>query len=152
MKIFKLIALILAFAAVQPALVEARSFARHSYALQEVLDAIYDASFDFEGVYVITHNLNFSDESLFKAKRCEVVTAESVVDHFRLIFDEFRSFFPDEELPYEQALIDVKRLLDHQQFKKCFELVVSEDQRLQVTHYKSLHSATWIKIEYSEWQ
>lgn len=121
-------------------------FSYHSYALQEVLDAIYDASFDFDGVYVITHNLDF--QSAVKGE-CSIVSAQQLLNHFAQIFDEFRSFYPDEELPYDEALVDLRRLTKGTEYEKCVESYIEDYMLVTLTQYNAVVSDLWIKIEYS---
>ncbi len=118
---------------------------RGSVALLTVLDAIYDASFDFDGVYTITHNIHFLTEK----RDCDLVPADVLYDHFRTIFDEFISYYPDEDLPYEQALVDLSLLAQNGEFKRCKESLENARYSVEVTHYQSMVNDLWIRIEYS---
>ena len=118
---------------------------RGSVALLTVLDAIYDASFDFDGVYTITHNIHFLTEK----RDCDLVPAEVLYDHFKAIFDEFISYYPDEDLPYEQALIDLSVLAQDGEFKRCKESLENARYSVEVTHYQSTLNDLWIRVEYS---
>lgn len=116
-----------------------------SGALMLVLDAIYDASFDFEGVYIVTHNIEFLTEK----KECEVVETQALVDHFKKIFQEFISYYPDEQLPYDEALDDLREIAGGSEFKHCYERMENARGYVEVTHYKSLDSKLWVRIEYN---
>jgi hypothetical protein len=122
-------------------------FTYHSYALQEVLDAIYDASFDFDGVYSITHNFDFRVN--VKDGKCTVVKDRHVLNHFARIFDEFRSFYPDEVLPYDEALVDLYHLVSGNEYEKCVKTYDEDYISVSVTQYNSLQSDLWIRVEYS---
>lgn len=116
-----------------------------SGALMTVLDTIYDASFDFEGMYIITHNIEF----LTDKKECEVVSTQALVSHFEKIFQDFISYYPDEELPYDKALSDLREIADGSDFKRCYERVEGVRGYIEVTHYQSLGTPLWVRIEYN---
>jgi hypothetical protein len=116
-----------------------------SGALTLVLDTIYDASFDFEGLYIIGHNMEFLSEK----KDCEVVPTAGLVSHFKKIFKEFTSYYPDEELPYDEALSDLKEIAQGADFKRCYERQEGGRGYVEVTHYQSLSTPLWIRIEYN---
>lgn len=116
-----------------------------SNALSIVLDTIYDASFDFEGMYIITHNIEFLGEK----KKCSQVSVNMILRHFKKIFDEFISYYPDEELPYDQALRDLKKILGSGKYQRCHEVSTSAQGHIDVTHYQSLETQLWIRIEYN---
>lgn len=116
-----------------------------SRALMHVLDAIYDASFDFEGLYIITHNVEFLGEK----KECKVVPTRTLVAHFEKIFEEFTSYYPDEQLPFDEALRDLKEIAQGSDFNRCFERQEGVRGYVEVTHYQSLSSRLWIRIEYN---
>jgi hypothetical protein len=124
----------------------AQGFEKYSYPLQQVLDAIYDASFDFDGVYTITHNLWTKNSH---EATCEIVPARTLVNHFALIFEEYRSFYPDEELPYDKALVDVQRLTRSTEYERCVDKVIDGPYTNVVTSYRALKKNLWVKIEYS---
>lgn len=129
-----------------PLKVSAQGFEKYSYPLAQVLDAIYDASFDFDGVYTITHNLWTKNSNL---ESCEVVPAHTLVNHFAQIFEEFRSVYPDEELPYDKALVDVQRMTRNTEYERCFEKVIDGPYTNEITSYRALKKKLWVKIEYS---
>lgn len=121
-----------------------RGFAQ-SNALSLVLDTIYDASFDFEGMYIITHNIEFLGEK----KKCTNVSINVILRHFKKIFDEFISYYPDEELPYDQAIRDLKKIIGSGKYQRCHEIATTSRGHVDVTHYQSLDSDLWIRIEYN---
>lgn len=126
------------------ALPDGRSF-HDSGALIRVLDAIYDASFDFEGLYIITHNVEFLGEK----QKCEIVSSAALVAHIKKIFQEFISYYPDEELPFDEALKDLKEIAGGSDFKRCYERQEDPRAYVEVTHYQSLSTKLWIRIEYN---
>jgi hypothetical protein len=116
-----------------------------SNALSIVLDTIYDASFDFEGMYLISHNIDFLGDK----KTCTTVSVQVILRHFKKIFDEFISYYPDEELPYDQALKDLKKIVGNGKYQRCHEVSTTSRGHVDVTHYQSLDSELWIRIEYN---
>jgi hypothetical protein len=138
-----LFSVLLSFA---PQKVLAQGFEKYSYPLAQVLDAIYDASFDFDGVYTITHNL-WSVKS--DGDHCEIVPAHTLVNHFARIFEEYRSFYPDEELPYDKALVDVQRITRNTDYERCVDIEVDGPYHNEITSYRALENKLWVKIEYS---
>lgn len=116
-----------------------------SNALSIVLDTIYDASFDFEGMYIISHNIDFLGDK----KQCSKVGTQVILRHFKKIFDEFISYYPDEELPYDQAIRDLKKIIGNGKYERCHEVATTSRGHVDVTHYQSLDTDLWIRIEYS---
>lgn len=146
LRLFSLfLSLSIAFSFASAAQAQVPRLERGSVALLTVLDAIYDASFDFDGVYTITHNIHFLTEK----RDCDIVPAEVLYDHFKGIFEEFISYYPDEDLPYDQALVDLSLLAQDGEFKRCKETLETARYSLDVTHYQSLLNDLWIRVEYS---
>lgn len=116
-----------------------------SNALSIVLDTIYDASFDFEGMYIISHNIDFLGDK----RQCTTISVQVILRHFKKIFDEFISYYPDEELPYDQALRDLKKIIGTGKYQRCHEVSTTARGHVDVTHYQSLETDLWIRIEYN---
>lgn len=119
-----------------------------SDALRIVLDAIYDASFDFEGLYIVSHNIDFVSSK--SERECEIVSYEALETHFEKIFQHFISYYPDEDLPYDQAIQDLRQISGRSEFKRCQESMDGlRGGQIEVTHYESLETPLWIRIEYN---
>lgn len=51
--------------------------------------------------------------------RCENVSAEAALSDVTSAIKRVLRYYPDEDIPFEQALVDMEDYLDHKTFKKC---------------------------------
>ena len=57
--------------------------------------------------------------NLKELSNCVTVTSEQVLDDVDSAIRKVMRFYPDEDVPFEEALNDLEDYLDHQSYKKC---------------------------------
>jgi hypothetical protein len=88
---------------------------RQSESITTIAEFMYDAGEDIPvSTRMTDKKINLKDTS-----KCVTVTSQEVLEDVDTAIRKIMRFYPDEELPFEEALIDMEDYLDHQTFKKC---------------------------------
>ena len=112
--------------------VSARSITsfRQSDAITAVAQFMYDVGEDIpESTRLTDKKINLKDLS-----KCQDVTSQEVLEDVDSAIRKVMRFYPDEDVPFEEALIDMEDYLDHQSYKKC-SLIKRRDQSLVRSSY-----------------
>lgn len=103
---------------------------RQSDAIVAVAEFMYDAGEDMPvSTRMSDKKINLADSS-----KCTSVTSEEVLDDVSSAIRTVMRFYPDEDIPFEQALVDMEDYLDHQVYKKC-TLIKKKAQSLVTSSY-----------------
>lgn len=88
---------------------------RQSDAITAVATFMYDVGEDIPVSPRMTDKkLNLNDVS-----NCASVTSHEVISDIDSAIRKVSRYYPDEDVPYEQALVDMEDYLDYQSYKKC---------------------------------
>ncbi len=100
---------------------------KDSDALMTIAQFMYDSSEDLpQSIKMSDRKMNIKD-----IKTCVSVSADQVLVEVTKAIKTIIRFYPDEELPFEEALADLEDYLDHKNFKKCsMEKVTPQSRRL----------------------
>lgn len=86
-----------------------------SESIKAIAVFMYDAGEDIPGsIRMSDKKINLTDIS-----KCTDVTSQDVLDEVDKAIRKVMRFYPDEELPFEEALLDMEDYLDYQAYKKC---------------------------------
>ena len=101
-----------------------------SDAITAVAEFLYDVGEDVQSSTRITDKkINLKELS-----NCVTVTSEQVLDDVDSAIRKVMRFYPDEDVPFEQALYDMEDYLDNQSYKKC-SLLKKTPQSITRTSY-----------------
>lgn len=103
---------------------------RQSDSISAVAEFMYDVGEDLPvSTRMSDKKINVKDIS-----KCVDVTSKEVLDDVDSAIRKVMRFYPDEELPFEEALVDMEDYLDNQNYKKC-TLVKKRAQSLVTSSY-----------------
>lgn len=110
--------------------------ATKSRALFEVISAVEAARYDLPVSYEL-----YQDNTGNSEEKCSVVDAQEVVLAFEDMVSAYRVVFPDDELPYEQAIADFAALVGSSEYSHCrFERDLGRET-VVVESFKSLSTS-----------
>ncbi len=116
---------------------------RDSEAITTVAQFMYDVAEDIPVSTRITDKIiNIKDFS-----KCSDVTANDVLADFEKSVKRVLRFYPDEEIPFEQALIDMEDYLDGQTYKKCLFENKSRESSIKTTYYTDLSDKIHLRLD-----
>ena len=114
-----------------------------SEAITTVAQFMYDVAEDVPVSTRITDKkINIKDYS-----RCSDVTAEEALLDFEKSVKRVLKFYPDEEIPFEQALIDMEDYLDHKDYKKCMFENKSSQSSIKTTYYVNVSDKIHLRLD-----
>lgn len=98
---------------------------KDSESLTAIAQFMYDVAEDVPvSIRLTDKKINVTDLSL-----CAEVTADDVRSEVEKSIKKVLRFFPDDEVPFEQAIVDLEDYLDGRTYKKCtFENKASQSQ------------------------
>lgn len=102
-----------------------------SNAILMIATSLSENSEDLKTSYLITDK----KMKLNPDAKCEVVDAHNALIAFKLAMDNILKMFPDEEIPYEEALNDIKDYLDNQQLTLCKILHKNSKHKILTLYY-----------------
>lgn len=103
---------------------------RQSNAITTVAEFMYDVGDDIPvSTRMTDKKINLKDFS-----KCVSVTSDEVMSDVDSAIRKVLRFYPDEDIPFEEALTDMEDYLDHQVYKKC-TLVKKKDQSIVTSSY-----------------
>ncbi len=118
---------------------------RDSDALTTMAQFMYDAAEDLpQSIKMSDKKMNIKD-----TKNCVTVSADDVFQDVSRAIKKIIRFYPDEELPFEQALIDLEDYLDHQSFKKCTMEKVTPQSRILISYFLDKHDLIHVRLDTS---
>jgi hypothetical protein len=118
-----------------------------SYAINQILSYLNDNVEEFHAVY------RLSDKSFVikDVSKCSQVSAKDVALEVKKSFDKILLKFPDEELPFNEAFIDLKDFLDNQNYLRCANSSVnSRNELVQSIFYISqndIHNQIHLRMD-----
>ncbi len=113
-----------------------RGLVAKSRALFEVISAIEAARYDLPVSYEV------SESSLpLKPENCKEVDAVDVIVEFEQMVSAFQEVFPDDELPYEEAIADFSFLVGSSIYIRCEAKSSDSRDNVTVISFKSMSSS-----------
>jgi hypothetical protein len=116
------------------------------HSLFTVLSAFNDARFDLDGYYEVAQKVQYVGSD----RACEIVASDTIVNHFQLAVKHYRAFYPDEELPFGQAISDLREFVGvDTEYEQCVEKASDDFEELEVTHYLSIDTGINLRFQFS---
>ncbi len=116
-----------------------------SQALFEVISTIEAARYDLPVFYEIEEASFFNNVS---EAVCLEVQAFDVLEAFWDMLDAYQEVFPDEELPYEQAVNDFAALVGEGEFMRCESVREEVKETVRTVSFTSLNSDNSFKVTF----
>ncbi len=113
-----------------------RGLAAKSRALFEVISAIEAARYDLPVSYELRESI-----LPLKPENCSEVDSVDVVIEFEEMISAFQEVFPDDELPYEEAIADFSSLVGSSQYVRCEAENSDSRDNVTVISFKSMSSS-----------
>jgi hypothetical protein len=90
--------------------------------LELVLDNVYEASFELDSYFKVTIEEAHEDQRV----ACVSVKAEELEKRIWTEVKKFRAYYPDEDLPFNKAQSQLKKLINVTEYEKCETIVEQE--------------------------
>ncbi len=104
---------------------------RQSDAITAVAEFLYDVGEDVQA----TTRLTDKKIIIKDLSKCLTVTSQEVLDDVETAIRKVVRFYPDEDVPFEQALYDMEDYLDNQSYKKCSVIKKSNRSLTRSSYY-----------------
>jgi len=127
--IIALLILVLSLSAPVAKASEFRSIADYPV-LEEVLDFVNEASYDLDSYFKMEEMEDLSFDSM----SCSKVSAKELYQFIKKEFKKVNDFYPEEGVPFKQALIELDHFLGHNNYLKC-ERVEDKDKYQIISHF-----------------
>lgn len=79
--------------------------------------------------------------------RCTDATAADVLEDAEDAIKRVLRYYPDEDIPFEQAIVDLQDYLDNQTFKKCLFEKKSSQARTKSTYYVDTSKRIYLRLD-----
>ncbi|MBC7713798.1 MAG: hypothetical protein H7177_10695 [Rhizobacter sp.] len=125
--------------------VEARTIYsfKDSDAIMTIAQFMYDVAEDVPVSTRLTEKkVNVPDLS-----KCSDVTANDVLSDVETSIKRVLRFYPDEEVPFEQAMTDLEDFLDHRDYKKCAFENKSSQSQTKSTYYTDVSDKIHLRLD-----
>lgn len=104
---------------------------------------MYDAGEDIPGsIRMSDKKINLTDTS-----KCIDVTSQDILDEVNKAIKKVMRFYPDEELPFEEALLDMEDYLDYQAYKKCIFIDNNTTSRVTSSYYLNSDDKIHLRLD-----
>lgn len=115
-----------------------------SSSINEIISYMNDNREEFASYYKLS-------DKVFEIKNyegCAVVNSKDIVKDFSKSFKLILAKFPDEDLPFNEANLDLENFLDHKSYYKCSKIGSnSHGDRVEVSYYQSLDKEIHLRID-----
>jgi hypothetical protein len=116
---------------------------KDSPAIQTVAQFMYDSAEDMP----LSTRMSDRKLSIKDFTKCSDVGGDDVFTDVEESIKRVLRFYPDEDIPFEQALLDLEDYIDHQYFKKCtFEKKTSQSKIIS-TYYVDLNDKIHLRLD-----
>lgn len=116
---------------------------RDSDAITTIAQFMYDVAEDVPvSVRLTDKKLNIKDFS-----KCTDVKALEVLTHVESAIKKVLRYYPDEEIPVEQALMDMEDYLGHGGYKKCMFEKKSSQSITKSTYYVDQDEQIYVRLD-----
>lgn len=116
---------------------------RASEAITTVAQFMYDVAEDVPvSTRISDKKINIKDFS-----KCTDVKAEDALADFEKSVKRILRLYPDEEIPFEQALIDMEDYLDHTSYKKCMFQNKSTQSKTSTAYYTDVSDKIHLRLD-----
>ena len=116
---------------------------RQSDAIMAVAEFLYDVGEDVqESTRITDKKINLKDLS-----NCLTVTSQDVLDDVDLAIRKVMRFYPDEDVPFEQALSDMEDYLNNQSYKKCSLIKKTAQSITKTSYYMSSNDKIHLRLD-----
>ena len=114
-----------------------------SEAITTVVQFMYDVAEDMPvSIRISDKKIAMKDTS-----KCVDVSAQRALEDFEKSVSRVLRFYPDEEIPFEQALIDMEDYLDNKTYKKCLFENKSVQSNTKTTYYTDLSDKIHLRLD-----
>lgn len=114
-----------------------------SPALMNVLEFIKDSASDLK----VSNRISEKKMTIKDASQCIDVKASAVMNEIQLAIQNVLRYYPDEELPLEEAYDDLSTLLGSHTFKKCTSFSSHEHSKIKTVYFVNAADSVHIKVD-----
>lgn len=111
--------------------------------LENILENVYEASFEMDEYFRVI----VLDDNHPQIQNCQPVPATELKETIWSAIEKFRDYYPDEELPYEEAKEQLLNLVGQSPYYKCETIIDKESYSIVVRLYISSFDETVVQVE-----
>lgn len=116
---------------------------KDSDAITAVAQFMYDVAEDLP----VSSRLTDKKIVIKDYSRCTDVDASLVLEDAEAAIKRVLRFYPDEDIPFEQAIVDLEDYLDHKTFKKCLFEKKTSQSRIKSTYYVDASNKIHLRLD-----
>lgn len=116
---------------------------KKSDAITTIAQFMYEVSGDLQ------EQIRISDRKIASVnyKECKLVTTDIVLDDVLSSIKHVLRYYPDEDLPFEEAIIDFEDYLDSQVFHSCSFIKKTKNSMIQSVYYVDATDRIHLRID-----
>jgi hypothetical protein len=118
-----------------------------SFCQSESISALAEFMFDTGEDMSSSTRMTDKKINLDDTSKCAAVTSQEVLADVVTAMRKAMHFYPDEELPFEQALIDMEDYLDHQSYKKCTFIKKRDQSLVTISYYLNSDDKIHLRLD-----
>lgn len=116
---------------------------QQSRAISAVAEFMYDVGEDIQ----LSIRLTDKKITLKDLSECSVVSADEILTDIESSIKKIVRFYPDEEVPFEEALIDLENYLDARSYKKCDFIQAKGQSLVKSAYYVSSDDSIHLRLD-----
>ena len=126
---------------------EASANTIHAFRQSDSISAVAQFMYDVAEDVPVGARLSDKKVSIKDFSKCSDVSAAEVLSDVEKTIKRVLRFYPDEEIPFDQALVDFEDYLNNQTYKKCtFEKTTSQAST-KTTYYADLSDKIHLRVD-----
>lgn len=111
----------------------------HSFRESDAITSIAQFLYDMSGDMPVSYRISDKKIKISNNSNCIQVKASDALSDFESTVTKVIRFYPDEEIPFEQALLDMEDYLDGKNYLKC-QIIKKEHDVVTTTSYYYDHA------------
>jgi len=135
--------LILSFFFIQSSFAVTITSFNDSPALLNVLEFIKDSANDLK----VSNRISEKKLAVVDSSKCIDVKAPVVLNEVEVAIQNVLRYYPDEELPLDEAYEDLSTLLGVHTFKKCTFFYTNEKMKMKTVYFENAADSVHIKVD-----
>lgn len=97
----------------------------------------------------MAENVRLSDRkvSVIRFEECSIVTSDDVLDLTARYIKKVIRYYPDEDIPFEEALMDLENYLDYREYHKCLIEKRHKNSKVESIYFADKSNKIHLRID-----
>ncbi len=118
-----------------------------SFSQSEAITAVAQFMYDVAEDVPVGARISDKKVNIKEFTNCTEVSAAEVLADTETTIKRVLRFYPDEEIPFAEALVDLEDYLDHRNYKKCLFEKKSLHTRTNTIYYADLSDKIHLRVD-----